>query len=359
MIMPYAVIMAGGRGERFWPRSRKAEPKQFLSLIGKKTMLQLTVERVEDLIGISNVYIVAGVEFREIILKQIPHLPKENIIIEPFGRDTAAAIGLAALVLEQKNPLEVMIILPADHYVGDVNRFREVLRGAVIAAGRKEEIVTLGITPHRPETGYGYICQGEMLDTFASIPAYRVTRFLEKPNLARATEFLFSGNYLWNSGMFIWRIDLINKLIEMHIPKLAQGLKKIKESVGTERYPEVLKEVYSDLPRVSVDYGILERSSDVLVMPGDFGWDDIGSWTALERYAPKDDNGNVLDGKGVLLDTNDTFVFSPDKAVAAIGVEKLIVVNDNDSMLICHKNRAQEIKRVVQALREKGLDWVL
>lgn len=357
--MPCAVIMAGGRGERFWPRSRIAEPKQFLNLIGNKSMLQLTVERVEALFGISNTYIVAGTEFKDIILKQIPHLPEDNIIIEPFGRDTAAAIGLAALVLKQKKPRAEMIVLPADHYIRDVVRFQKVLRSAVIAAGQGEDIVTLGITPNRPETGYGYIRVGEMFDSFDGIPANRVVRFLEKPDYTHALEFLSSGDYLWNSGMFIWRVDLISELIETHTPQLAEGLKKIEKAFGTGHYCRILEEVYSELPRVSVDYGILERAENVLVMRGDFGWDDIGSWRALERYSDKDSNGNILEGKGVILDTKNTYVYSHDKTVAVLGVENLIVVNDNDSLLICHRSRAQEIKKVVQALRNKGLDNVL
>jgi len=355
----FAVIMAGGRGERFWPRSRMAEPKQFLNLLGDKTMLQHTVERLSGLAEIMDTYVVAGADFKDIILRQIPQLPEENIIVEPFGRDTAAAIGLAALVLERKDPRGVMIVLPADHYISDVPRFRDVLRSAAAAAGRGEEIVTLGITPRRPETGYGYIHQGEIHDTFAGLPAYRVLRFLEKPDYARALELLASGNYLWNSGMFIWRVDLVRQLIEKHTPVLAVGLEKIGQVLDTEKCDRVLEQVYADLPRVSVDYGILERADNVLVIPGDFGWDDIGCWTALERYAEKDSDGNVLEGRGVLLDTCGTYVFSPDKTVAVLGVDDLIVVNSPDSLLVCHKGRAQEIKKVVQALREQGLDEVL
>lgn len=357
--MPLVVIMAGGRGERFWPRSRMAKPKQFLNLIGEKTMLQLTVERIKDLVGISDTYIVAGPEFKDIILEQIPQLPGENIIIEPFGRDTAAAIGLAALVLGKKNPREVMIVLPADHYISNVRNFQEVLRSAVAAANRENKIITLGIHPHSPETGYGYIHRGELVDTFAGIPAYQAVRFLEKPDSARAMEFLSSGDYLWNSGMFIWRVDMIREMIGKHIPSLAEGLKEIENSLQTDRYEKTVKKVYSDLPKVSIDYGLMERADNVLVIPCDFGWDDIGSWTALEGYVEKDELGNVLNGEGVLLDTVNTHVVSSDKTVALLGVKDLIVIIDHDSLLICHKSRAQEIKKIVQALRDKGFDHVL
>lgn len=357
--MPFAVIMAGGRGERFWPRSRMAKPKQFLNLIGEKTMLQLTVERIEGLVGISDTYIVTGSEFKDTILEQVPKLPEENIIIEPFGRDTAAAIGLAALVLGQKNPREVMIVLPADHYIGNVSHFHEVLRSAVATASRGDKIVTLGITPHSPETGYGYIHCGKLADTFAGIPLYWAIRFLEKPDRTRALEFLSSGDYLWNSGMFVWRIDMIRGMIEKHLPSLAEGLKEIGDSLGTDQHSETVKKVYSELPKVSIDYGIMERAGNVFVIPCDFGWDDIGSWTALERYVEKDEHGNVLHGEGVLLNTANTYVTSKDKTVALLGVKDLIVVNDNDSLLICHKSRAQEIKKVVQALSAKGFNNLL
>ncbi len=357
--MPFAVIMAGGRGERFWPRSRLVAPKQFLKLVGDKTMLQLTVERVEDLVGISGTYIVAGSDFKDIIMEQLPHLPEENIITEPFGQGTAAAVGLAALILERKDPREVMIVLPADHYISDVTCFQKVLKSAVAAACSGEDIVTIGIAPRRPEKGYGYICQGEMLDTIAGVPVFRVFQFLEKPELAKAVRLLACGNYLWNSGMFIWRLDLIRRLIEKHTPQLAEGLNKIGQAMGTGQYTAILEEVYAKLPGISLDYGILEKTDRVLVMPGDFGWDDIGSWIALERYAKKDERGNIIEGRGVMLDTSDTFIYSPGKTVGVIGVENLIVINDRDSILVCRKDRAQEIKKVVQALKDKGLDEVL
>lgn len=357
--MPFAVIMAGGRGERFWPRSRMAKPKQFLNLIGEKTMLQLTVERLEGLVGILDIYIVAAADFKDIILEQIPQLPVENIIIEPFGRDTAAAIGLAAIVLGRKNPQEVMIVLPADHFIGNVPNFQEVLKNAVTTARQGDNIVTLGITPHSPETGYGYIHRGKLIDTSAGILTYQAARFLEKPDHARALEFLSSGDYLWNSGMFVWRIDLIRAMIEKHIPLLAEGLKEIEDSLGTDQYETTINNIYSKLPRVSIDYGLMEQAGNVFVIPCDFGWDDIGNWTALDRYAEKDEQGNVLHGGGVLLDTVNTYVISHERTVALVGVEDLIVVNDHDSLLICHKSRAQEIKKVVQALKDEGLDHLL
>ena len=348
--MACAVIMAGGRGERFWPRSTTKMPKQFLSLIGERTMIQQTVDRLAGLIEIKDVYVVAGEDFVAIIKEQLPDLPPENIVVEPFGRDTAAAIGLAAVAVRRKSPQEVMVVLPADHYINNQPRFREVLRGAIDAAGMGEDAVTLGITPHRPETGYGYIRRGDVRGAYEGVTAYQVRQFAEKPDLNKAIQFLKAGDYLWNSGMFIWRVDLISKLIEVHTPILAAGLQRIEAAMDTEDYAAVLNEVFTDLPRISVDYGIMEKEERVLVIPGDFGWDDLGSWNALDRYAQRDDQGNSLGGNGVMLDTKNTYVYAPGKTVATIGVEDLILVYDNDCLLICHKDRTQEIKDAVQAL---------
>lgn len=357
--MACVVIMAGGRGERFWPRSRLAMPKQFLNLIGDKTMLQLTAERVQGLVAPEDIYIVTGAGFKEIVCRQLPQVPADNVLVEPVGRDTAAAVGLAAVAVRRKNPCEVMVVLPADHYIHDTAGFRAVLKGAVAAAGRGEAIVTLGIAPTRPETGYGYILQGEEYDVCAGIGIRRAARFLEKPDYELAAAFLASGDYLWNSGIFVWRVDLISKLIEAHLPALAAGLRMIEQAGQTEQYEQILAEVYHGLPRVSVDYGILERADKVLVIRCDFGWDDLGSWTALSRYGRQDENGNVLNGAGVVLETQDTYVYSPEHTVAVVGVKDLIVVCAGGCLLVCHKDKAQEIKKAVQALSDQGLDDAL
>jgi mannose-1-phosphate guanylyltransferase len=357
--MPFAVIMAGGRGERFWPRSRMTKPKQFLNLIGEKSMLQLTVERLEGLVGITDTYVVAAADFKDIILEQVPLLPEENVIVEPFGRDTAAAIGLAAMVLGRKNPQEVIIVLPADHYIGNVGEFQKVLWSAVTAAAQGDNVVTLGITPHSPETGYGYIHRGELEGVTGGISTYRALQFMEKPNYERALEFMSSGDYFWNSGMFVWRIDLVRAMIDKYIPELAAGLQDIESRLDTDAYAKTLEDVYAALPRVSVDYGLMEHADNVLLIPCDFGWDDIGNWAALDRYADKDDLGNVLLGEGIMLDTANTYVVSEERTVALLGVDDLIIINDQDSLLVCHKSRVQEIKKVVQALKDKGLEHLL
>jgi len=357
--MPYAVIMAGGRGERFWPKSRQELPKQFLRLIGDRTMLQITVDRLQKTIPPGQIFIITGKAYYDIVRGQVPEIPEENIILEPIGRDTAAAVGLSAVAISRRDSAGVMIVLPADHYIADEEQFCAVLQSAVALAKSGEHLVTLGITPNRPETGFGYIAHGRLYQIVDGNPAYAVDRFTEKPGLQRALEYLASGHHYWNSGIFIWRVDLIQSLIAKHLPELNTGLMKIRAAYGTERYPEVLETVFAGLPKISIDYGVMEKASNVLVLPGNFGWDDVGSWTALEAYKDKDEQGNYLEGRGVLVETSNTMVLSSDKVVATLGVEDLIVVEDRDSILVCHKGRAQEIKKVIRALQEQGYKEVL
>ncbi|WP_027718324.1 mannose-1-phosphate guanylyltransferase [Desulfovirgula thermocuniculi] len=354
----FVVILAGGSGERFWPLSRKARPKQFLALVGNRTMLQHTVDRLAGLVDSQRTFIITGRAYLELTKSQVPQVPEENIIAEPVSRNTAAAVGLAAELLTRQCPGDVMVVLPADHYIADVARFQAVLRAAIAAARDGQWAVTIGITPTRPETGYGYIRRGELHNVFMGVPAYRALRFTEKPNLKQAREFLATGEYLWNSGMFIWRIDLIRQLIAQFLPELHEGLRQLA-GVHDGQLPAAMEAVYPQLPDISVDYGIMERAANVLVLPGDFGWDDVGSWPALEGYRENDGRGNVLEGRGVLMDTRNTLVYAPHKVVATLGVENLIIADAGDSLLVCHKERAQEIKRLLAELRAAGFSEVL
>lgn len=357
--MAYAVIIAGGRGERFWPRSRAGRPKQFLNLVGDRTMFQQAVDRAAGLVGHDRILVVTSAGFVDLVADQAPEIPATNVLQEPVGRDTAAAVGLAAVEIFARDPEGVMAVLPADHYVGQRDRFLEVLRGALAASAGGECLVTLGITPTRPETGYGYILRGDRAGTFGGVPVFRAIRFTEKPDLETAMEFLNGGRHLWNSGMFAWRVDLILKCIERYIPDLHSGLRKIADARETAGYREVLGEVYASLPRLSVDYGIMEKADNTVVIPADFGWDDVGSWTALERYMQSDDRGNVLKGRGILLDTRNCFIYTPGRTVGTIGLEDTIVVADGESLLVCRKDRAQEIKKITSAMDDAGYDDVL
>jgi mannose-1-phosphate guanylyltransferase len=357
--MPYAVIMAGGRGERFWPKSRQELPKQFLRLVGERTMLQRTVNRLMQVVGPEQIYIITGKVYYDVVLGQVPEVPESNIILEPVGRDTAAAVGLSALTISRRDPAGVMIVLPADHYIADEDHFCEVLKAAVAAAGSVQHLVTLGITPSRPETGFGYIARSGLYDIIEGIPAYTVDQFTEKPDYERALSYLASGKHYWNSGIFVWRTDLILSLIGQHLPQLHSGLRQIDGAWNTPGYESTLEQVFAGLPKISIDYGVMEKAGGVLVLPGNFGWDDVGSWTALDAYKEKDERGNHLEGRGVLVDTSNTLVFSAGKVVATLGVSDLIVVEGKDSILICHKGCAQDIKKVTSALQEQGYKDVL
>lgn len=350
----YAVILAGGTGERFWPLSRRANPKQFLSLFGNRTMLQLTMDKLQGLVAPSELYVVTDEIYRDLVGRQLPEIPADNIICEPCGRDTAAAIGLAAAFVQRRDPRGVMAVLPADHYVVDVAGFQHILKVAVKAADSGEWAVTIGIRPSRPETGYGYIQLGSVQQELDGVAIYRAQAFCEKPNLEQAMDYLARGDYLWNSGMFIWRADLIRSLIAHWLPQLDSGLAVIEQSLGTSSQAEVIRDIYKTLPRISVDYGIMEKSDRVWVIPASFGWDDVGSWTALGRYREADTQGNVLEADGVFIDTRECLVYSPQRVVATLGVEGLLIVDNGDSLLICGKDRAQEIKKVVEALKKAG-----
>lgn len=350
----YAVIMAGGRGERFWPLSRREKPKQFLPLLGHRTMLQLTADRLKGLLGPEDIYVVTDILYQGLVQEQLPELNPSHIICEHCGRDTSAAAGLAAVYIQRRDPQGIMLVLPADHFIADLEVFQSTVRAAVSLAEGGEWVLTIGIKPYRPETGYGYIQQGKLLKQIEGIKVYETRAFHEKPNLETALDYLASATYLWNSGIFVWRTDLLLELIARHLPPLHQGMQRIANSLGSAREKDIIKEVYQELPKISIDYGIMEKCSQVLVIPASFAWDDVGSWAALGRYRKADPRGNILESQGVFVDTSECMVYSPQRVVATLGVEGLIIVDNQDSLLVCSKDRAQELKQVVEALRAAG-----
>jgi len=352
----FVVILAGGGGERFWPLSCAQRPKQFLRLFGDRTMLQETFHRVAGLAAPECVYVVTGREYSGLVRQQLPQVPADNVLEEPCGRDTAAAVGLAAKHVLRRHPQSVMVVLPADHYIADVARFREAVGAAVEAAREGEWLVTFGVVPTRPETGYGYIRRGAPVWKIGGLPVFRALGFTEKPDRERASAFLAAGEYYWNSGMFAWRVDLIDRLLRTYLPELAAGLEEIAAALGTARLGEVLEQTYPALPKISLDYGVMEKASNVLVIPMDAGWDDVGTWPAWGRYNPADERGNVLEGRGVLLDTEGCIVRAAGHVVATLGVRDLVIVEEGGRLLVCAKDRAQEVKRLVAALRQAGYD---
>lgn len=352
-----ALIMAGGRGERFWPRSRRNLPKQFLSMTDDgKTMIQLTVERIRPLVELEDVYIATNASYKALVLEQLPGLPEQNILCEPVGRNTAPCIGLGAAHIAKKYEDAVMLVLPSDHLIQCNDVFADTLRAAVGVAEAGENLVTVGITPNYPETGYGYIRysketrQGE---------AYAVERFVEKPDRETAKQYLAEGTYLWNSGMFVWKLSTIWKNFAKYLPEMKTGLETIGAAIGTPREDDVLQEVFPRLASESIDYGIMEKAENIFILPGDFGWDDVGSWLAVGRIRKTDGQNNVLSGNVVSVGSSNCVIQGGGKLIAAVGLTDMIVVDTEDATLICAKESAGDIKKVLEQLRDAGRDEYL
>jgi mannose-1-phosphate guanylyltransferase len=358
----YPVILAGGRGTRFWPLSRKRRSKQLLALDGKQTMIQQTVARLLPLAPPSHCWIITNEDLRGEIVRQVPRVRPSQIIAEPVGRNTAPAIGLAAFILLRHNPEAVIGMFPSDHVIADQARYRELLAEGIAIAAAGENIVVIGIAPTRAETGYGYIEAG----VASPEDTLHVRRFTEKPDAIRAAEFLQAGNYYWNSGMFLWSARTLADALREHLPKTAAILEKIAAAFGTKKFGQVFRRLYPKCENISVDYAILEprsakgeQKSNIFCLPARFGWNDLGSWTALHEHrvakqTPPDDNLITSDG-AFTLDAQGNYIHAPGKFVAAIGVHNLVVVETDDALLITTHERAQDVGRVVKHLDEKRL----
>ncbi|GAB6137368.1 mannose-1-phosphate guanylyltransferase [Halanaerobaculum tunisiense] len=351
------LIMAGGVGSRFWPLSRKDRPKQFLNLVEEdRSMIQATVDRISKLTDKENIFIATNDRYAEKMKEQLPEIPMDNIAVEPMRKNTAACIGLASLYIEQKDPEAVMMVLPSDHLIKDEENFLKVMESAVEIAKRGDNLVTLGIRPNHPETGYGYIDYKDKYDEIDNNEVFAVNAFTEKPDKKTAEKFVDDGTYLWNSGMFVWKVSTIRKMFKKHMPQLHKGLEQMKEAIGTSKEREVLTEEFEKLDSISIDYGIMEKAENIYVIPGSFGWDDIGSWPALERVEEQDKNGNVIKGEHIGVDTENTIVHGNGKVVTTVGLDDVVIVDTEDAILVCDKERAQEVKEIRNLLQNKGLD---
>ena len=346
----YAVIMAGGRGSRFWPRSRESKPKHLLDIVSDKTIIRETVDRIRPLIPPEKTLIVTGQSHAGELIRQLPEIPKENIIIEPVGRNTAPCIGLAALHIRRKTPDAVMLVLPSDHLIADENGFRSILEAAAAMAKRGDYLVTIGIRPTGPETGYGYIERGQEQAAVMGETVYDVRSVREKPDLVQAQAMMAQGGFFWNSGMFVWQVSTILDALKQWLPDLNDGLQRMDAALGTAREASVVAEVYGQTRSVSIDYGVMEKARNTLVIPGDFGWSDVGSWDALWEASPRDEQGNAVRGETVAIDSRNCLVHGPGKTVALVGVEDLIVVETDDALLICKRGRSQDVRKVVDRL---------
>jgi len=358
----YPVIMAGGAGTRFWPASRSNLPKQFLNVIGAKTMIEQTIQRVSPISEEENVIIV-GNEAHHGLLKKISGKKRFIILEEPFGRNTAPCIGLAAVYLRKHGVVdEPMAVLPADHFITDEKRFLSILSvGGSLA--REGSIVTIGIVPTRPETGYGYLRKGAAKDEIEGVEVYKLERFVEKPGNEDALRYVKSRNYFWNSGIFIFTPETILKEMQLHLPGVYEGLLKIEQGMGEKNYRDVLRSAYRQFPSVSIDYGVMEKTDHpVFAIPGDFGWSDVGSWESLYglRKKESDYNENLVHGKGMLFDAGSCFVFNKtEQIVVGLGLEDLVIVNTDDVILVADMKRSQDIKKIIEELRQKGLNSIL
>jgi mannose-1-phosphate guanylyltransferase len=354
----FAAIMAGGQGTRFWPKSRRSKPKQFLSIICDETMISNTVNRLIPIIPKENIFsVINRSHINE--MKEHTSIIEENIIVEPIGRNTAPCIGLAAIYIQRKDPEGVMVALPADHYIKEEELFHKTLLIAKEVASKKGYLVTLGIEPKTPATGFGYIEKGEPLLQKGSNEVFKVKRFTEKPDLNTASKFLTSGNFLWNSGIFVWKVSTILEEIKAYLPSLYCGLMEIKDAIGTKQERDVISKVYSDIESISIDYGIMEKSNNAVVIPSDFTWNDVGTWSSLDELMPKDEDGNILQGDCIALETRDTSIFSQDKLIITLGIDGIVIVETKDVILISSKNKTQDIKKILERLEEEGLDKYL
>jgi mannose-1-phosphate guanylyltransferase len=358
----YPVILAGGRGTRFWPLSRKKRAKQLLALDGKQTMIQQTVARLLPLASPKTFWIITNDDLRPAILKQLPKLPKAQVLAEPLGRNTAPAIGLAAFLLLHEHPDAVIGMFPSDHVIADEKSYRATIERGVEIAAAGENIVVLGIRPNRAETGYGYIEVGGGV----SGDALRVRRFTEKPDPETASAFVAAGNYFWNSGMFLWSARTLANALREHLPKTAALLEEIAGAFGTRKFAQTFHRLYPKCENISVDYAVLEprsakgeQAGNIFCLPADFGWNDLGSWTALhEHHTAKSSppEGNLINGAGVfVLNAHGNYVHAPGKFVAAVGVSDLVVVETDDALLITTRQHAQDVGKVVKHLDEKKL----
>jgi len=345
----YILIMAGGVGSRFWPRSRKNLPKQLLNIFGQQTMIQETVDRIRDLVPPENILIITNKVQKALVEEQLPFIPKQNIVAEPVGRNTAPCVGLAAQIISKKSKDSVFVTLPADHLIKNRKKFTDSLNKAIDFAYKSKGLITFGITPNRPDTGYGYI---NFDKAEAENKIHKVISFVEKPDAETAKKYIESGDYSWNSGMFVWRTDVILDEISSYLPELSKELNELDKSIGTNEFDKLLEVYFNSIKGISVDYGIMEKSDKVFMIEGDFDWSDVGSWETVYELSGKDDNSNAVVGDVYFKDTKNSYIYSPDKFCSVIGLNNIVVIDTPDALLVCNRDNVQEVRDTVEYLKE-------
>lgn len=348
--MLYALILAGGKGTRLYPLSREKNPKQFLKVVNDKSFLRSTVDRIKPIVPSENIFVVTNKEYLSKIYEELPEINKNNIFDEPSNKETATCIGLSAVKLLKRDKDAVMIVLPSDHYIEDDKTFRDTINSAVEIAERKRGLVTIGVEPSRPETGYGYIEMGERI--VGEMASFKVERFTEKPNIEVAKDFILKGTYLWNSGMFVWRADVFMREMERYLPKMYKCMMNIYQSIDTKVEQTIIKEQYVVIDGISVDFGIMQKTKKSFVIKCEFTWDDIGTFAALSRFLASY-RGNSISGKVFTEDTENCTIFGGDRLIIGFGLKDIVIVDGGDVLLVMDKNKDQEIKRLVTGLKEE------
>jgi len=351
----YALIMAGGQGTRFWPLSRRHMPKQFVNISGNDIMLNETIKRLLGVIPIENILVITNRKQSHVVNQLIlSDLPRENLLFEPVERGTSACVAYASMVISSRCENAVMCVFPSDHYITELGKYVDTVTKACTVAHETGKLITIGIRPTFPATGYGYIRFKKGKFQYSDV--YEVEEFIEKPAIDAARKYLKENCFLWNSGMFIWKVSTILDNLKRYLPRLFKKMSKIREFIGTEKEEGVVDSVYSNLQNLSIDYAILERSDDVLVIPGDFGWNDVGSWDTLGTIFPTDENGNIVKAKHLGINTKNSIIYGDDRLIATIGLEEFIIADTSDALLICPKGKAQEVKNIVELIKDRQMN---
>ncbi|MBC8375892.1 MAG: mannose-1-phosphate guanylyltransferase [FCB group bacterium] len=348
-----AVIMAGGVGSRFWPRSRVERPKQLLDIVSEQTMLRVTYDRLSQITDVNMIYVVAGPTLKDAILAELTEMPEANLIVEPSGKNTAPAIGLVAALQKNDSTDEVMGVFPSDHLITDVDAFRNDVQAGIAFASSEDALVTFGINPSKPATGYGYIKYDHQSPSSGD-QIFKVDRFVEKPDLDKAEGMVASGNYLWNGGMFIWSVSSILRALENHLPHMYEKLESIRMGRQRKDYDRFFKLTWAEIKGESIDYGVLEQASNVFVIKSSFDWNDVGSWDALYDISKKDASGNVHRGDIQALNSENCFFYTDDLRISTVGVKDLIVVKSGNALLIVNRNESEQVKQIVTDLKSEN-----
>jgi len=358
--MIYAVILAGGRGTRFWPQSRTAKPKQLLPILTGHSLLQQSVDRIAPLVAPGNIFVLGNEILRESIREQLPDVPPQQIIAEPVGHNTAPCIGLAAHLIAKRDPDAILIVLPSDHIIVHRELYLDCLRAGISVAEKAGNIVVLGLKPTRAETGYGYVrVEGRRVLLVSGVEVYAVEKFVEKPDGPTAARYVAEGNYYWNGGIFVWKARTVMAAVERFLPTTDHALREIAAHSESESYQQALQEWYPRTDSISVDYGIMEKAENIFCVASDIGWSDLGSWEALYEVSVKDTNGNVLNAESITIDAVRNLVNVPGKIVTLIGIEDLVIVETEDALLVCDRRRSQEVSKLVKELEQRGLKELL